>query len=370
VAGFGFDAAVWEMWPPLTAGATLVLPRDTGDVEQLLRWWEQEPLDISFLPTPLAEYAFAHGIVNRGLETLLIGGDRLRQLPSGPLPFALVNNYGPTESAVVATSGEVDHRLHIGRPIANTRIHIVDAGGRLSPIGVVGEILVSGKSVARGYLNRPELTAERFVESAGERMYRTGDLGRWLEDGTIEFLGRNDFQVKIRGYRIELGEIESRLSGHDAVDEAIVVAREERLIAYYVGRETSAGELREHLGVTLPEVMLPAAFVRLESMPLTANGKIDRSALPLPDALGSRGYEPPRGEIETAIAAIWAEVLQVERVGRNDNFFELGGHSLTAVTVIERMRQQELHIEIRALFAAPTLAEVAAAVEQIEEVRL
>jgi aryl carrier-like protein len=239
--------------------------------------------------------------------------------------------------------------------------------------------------VARGYLNRPELTAERFlkdpfVEKAGARIYKTGDLGRWREDGTIEFLGRNDFQVKIRGFRIELGEIEARLAEHAGVREAVVIAREDsrgekRLVAYYTAAQSDgeqpgereeavvgAEQLRTHLAERLPEYMVPAAYVRLEEMPLTANGKLDRKALPAPeaDAYAVRGYEAPVGEMETALAGIWAEVLHVERVGRHDNFFELGGHSLLAVTLIERMQRMGLEVDVRALFARPTLAGLAA----------
>jgi len=237
-------------------------------------------------------------------------------------------------------------------------------------VGVTGELYVGGAGVARGYLNRPELTAERFLDDpfvAGERMYKTGDLGRWLADGTIEFLGRNDFQVKIRGFRIELGEIEARLGEHEAVREAVVIAREAngdvRLVAYYVGEEVDAALLRAHLGSTLPDYMLPAAYVRLETMPLTTNGKLDRKALPAPEgyAYAAREYEAPVGETEIALAEIWAEVLGLERVGRHDNFFENGGHSLLVVMLIERMRRKGLHADVRAIFATPTIAELATA---------
>ena len=202
-------------------------------------------------------------------------------------------------------------------------------------------------------------------------MYRTGDVGRWQADGNIEFLGRNDYQVKIRGYRIELGEIEARLQEQEGVKEAVVVAREDepgdkRLVAYYTvsgaqEESTGAGELRGWLSEKLPEYMVPAAYVRMEAMPLTPNGKLDRKALPAPEgeAYGVREYEAPRGETEQKLAGIWAEVLKVERVGRHDNFFELGGHSLLAVTLIERMRRQGLKVDVRALFATPTLAELA-----------
>ena len=250
-------------------------------------------------------------------------------------------------------------------------------------MGVGGELYIGGAGVARGYLNRPELTAERFLRDpfateAGARMYKTGDLGRWLADGNIEFLGRNDLQVKIRGYRIELGEIEAVLAQHAAVRDAVVVAREDpggdkRLVAYYTCAEAGeqnerawgAEQLRAHILAKLPEYMVPAAYVRLESLPLTPNGKLDRKALPAPeaDAYVVRGYEAPEGEIETILAGIWAEVLKLERVGRHDNFFELGGHSLLAVTLVERIRRMGLPVDVKALFATPTLAELAAAVD-------
>jgi aryl carrier-like protein len=242
-------------------------------------------------------------------------------------------------------------------------------------VGVTGELYIGGAGVARGYLNRPELTAARFLkdpftDDPNARMYRTGDLGRWLADGNIEFLGRNDFQVKIRGFRIELGEIEARLSEHEGVQEAVVLAREDtpgdkRLVAYYTAREQNSGgteALRAHLAAKLPEYMVPAAYVRLESLPLTANGKLDRKALPAPegDAYVVRQYEAPQGAIEELLAGIWAELFNRERVGRHDNFFELGGHSLMAVTLVERLARAGLKADVRALFGTPTLAELAA----------
>ena len=237
---------------------------------------------------------------------------------------------------------------------------------------------LAGAGVARGYLNRPELTAERFVAdpfstAADARMYRTGDLGRWRSDGNIEFLGRNDFQVKIRGFRIELGEIEARAAACAGVREAVVVAREDepgdkRLVAYVTaqaGAELSAAQLRSELSSVLPEYMIPSAFVRLEALPLTPNGKLDRKGLPAPDqtSVASAAYEAPVGEMESAIARIWQELLQLERVGRHDNFFELGGHSLLAVRLVSRLRQQfGVEVALREVFAQPTLQGVAQAV--------
>ena len=251
-------------------------------------------------------------------------------------------------------------------------------------MGVAGEIYVGGAGVARGYLKRAGLTAERFMpdpyaEELGARMYRTGDLGRWLEDGNIEFVGRNDDQVKIRGYRIEMGEIEARLTEHEQVRESVVVVREDgngemRLVAYVVAEsEPDAGELagrlRAYLASRLPEYMVPAAYVRLEKMPLTPNGKLDRKALPEPEGKGhaQRIYEAPRGEMEEKLASLWQELLGVEHVGRQDHFFELGGHSLMAVQLVERLRRLNLQIEMRALFTTPVLSELAATLDRYRE---
>jgi len=262
------------------------------------------------------------------------------------------------------------------------RVYILDTHGEPVPVGVVGELYIGGAGVARGYLNRPELTAERFlmdpfVGDGRARMYKTGDLGRWLADGTIEFLGRNDFQVKIRGFRIELGEIEARLAEHTRVREAVVIATEDglgdkRLVAYYTCAEGTDGgigaeELHGYLVGMLPEHMVPAAYVRLDRLPLTLNGKLDRKALPVPegDAYVVRGYEAPLGETETVLAGIWAELLKLERVGRHDNFFELGGHSLLAVRVIARLRKRlKVEVSISEMFSHPVLSDLALAVDR------
>ncbi len=283
----------------------------------------------------------------------------------------------------IAISIPEGQTIPIGRPISNTQIYLLDSHGQPVPIGVAGEMYIGGDGVARGYLNRPELTAEKFIPDPfsaepGARMYKTGDLARYLPDGNIEFLGRNDFQVKIRGFRIELGEIEARLLEYPGIREAVVLAREDSprrqtagsVLHHCCHRRSRAkiawepSVLRAHLTESLPEYMVPAAYVELASLPLTPNGKLDRKALPAPDgaAYAARGYEAPEGEIETTLARIWAEMLHLERVGRHDNFFELGGHSLLAVSLINRMRQEGLYADVRDIFVSPTLAALAATV--------
>jgi len=300
----------------------------------------------------------------------------------------LHNLYGPTEAAIDVTAWECPrgyrgNNVPIGRPLGNTQIYILDPHSQPVPVGVPGEIHIAGVQVARGYLHRPELTAERFVKDpfardARARMYKTGDLGRWLSDGTIEYLGRNDQQVKIRGFRIELGEIEAALRKQDDVMEAVVLAREDqpgdkRLAAYYTGKEEIGAEvLRAHLAAKLPDYMVPAVYVYLQAWPLTLNGKLDRKALPAPDgdAYAKQDYEEPQGKMESVLAAIWADVLNVEQVGRHDNFFELGGGSLLAVSLLERMRKRGLIADVRALFAAPTPAGLAEVTREMVEIRL
>ncbi|WP_347905415.1 amino acid adenylation domain-containing protein [Pseudomonas purpurea] len=376
VAGFGFDAMAWEVWPALCAGATLHLPPahdGNEDIDALLNWWRAQPLDVSFLPTPVAEYAISQGLEHPTLRTLLVGGDRLRQF-SKVQRFALINNYGPTEATVVATSGriEVGQTLHIGKPMANAKVYLLDEQMRPVPVGVAGELYVGGAGVARGYLNRPELTAERFLTDPFStekeaRMYRTGDLARWLADGNIEYLGRNDDQVKIRGVRIELGEIEAKLAALESVKEAVVLVREGRLVAYVTEHTPlEIEQLRTQLQATLPSYMLPSAYVKLDNLPLTANGKLDRKALPEPglDALICRGYEAPQGALETLLAQIWAEVLKVERVGRHDCFFELGGHSLLAIRLVNLLEEADLHVSLAELFQHARVEAIASMLSQ------
>jgi amino acid adenylation domain-containing protein len=377
VAGPGFDASVWETWPPLTAGASLHAPPPDVVLSppSLLAWMAERGITVAFLPTPMAERVLSEPVpADLSLRTLLTGGDRLSLRPAPDLPFVLVNHYGPTESTVVATSGGVSpagyRAPHIGSPIANVRVHLLDRGLGPVPPGVPGQLCVAGPGLARGYRGRPGLTADRFVPDPlggpGERLYLTGDLARRLPDGEIEFLERLDQQVKIRGYRIELGEIEAVLTAHPEVETAVVLARDDmpgdrRLVAYFVPAPEQApdvAELRGFLGLRLPPYMIPAAFVLLPALPLTANGKVDRRALPVPGlSLGAAEPIPPRTPLEREVANVWREVLGVERVGVEDNFWELGGHSLLATKVLSRLCDSVgLDLPLQALFEAPTLA--------------
>ncbi len=303
----------------------------------------------------------------------------------------LHNHYGPTETHVVTAltlagkASEWPSVPPIGRPIQNTQIYVLNSQRQPVPIGAAGEIYVGGAGVARGYLNREALTHECFVavpftNGSEVRLYRTGDSGRWREDGTLDYLGRNDQQVKVRGYRIELSEIEAQVSEHPDVKGVVVVAREDvpgekRLVAYVTERSDtrlSAESLRAHLRLTLPEHMIPSAFVVLQGLPTSPNGKVDRRALPTPEAgaYASRDYEPPQGELEQRLVRIWQQVLNVDRVGRGDSFFELGGDSLTAMRVLMRIQSSlSLEIPLSALFRFPTLRELSTHVGAIRRAR-
>jgi amino acid adenylation domain-containing protein/non-ribosomal peptide synthase protein (TIGR01720 family) len=398
LAGMAFDAAVWEVWPYLTVGASLYLiePDTLNSPAQLRNWLLSKEISICFVPTPLAEELLSlEWPPNPPLRIMLTGGDKLHKYPSPSIPFKFVNNYGPTENSVVSTSGligpngqETLSSPSIGRPIANTQAYIFDQHLQPVPIGVPGELHVSGDGLARGYLNRPDLTEEKFIlnpcsnepgacpePSRRARLYKTGDLARYLPNGEIEFLGRIDHQVKIRGFRIELGEIESVLTQHPHIREAVVIAREDtpgnkRLVAYVVqakgeGQKANTTELREYLKKTLPEYMIPSAFVMLESIPLTPNGKVDRRALPVPDRSGlEEGYVMPRTPAEKLLAGIWAEVLGLNQVGIHDNFFELGGDSILSIQIIARARKAGLQLNPSHLFQYQTVAELAPVAEK------
>ena len=379
-----FDLSIYECFVPLVCGGTVHV---VADALSLIHQREAVSL-VNTVPSAIAS-VLEHEALPCCACTVNLAGEPLKAVLIGRLleqrqVRRVCNLYGPTETTTYSTwismEGVEEVVESIGRPIANTKIYVLDGKQRPVPQGAVGEIYIGGAGVARGYLNRPKLTGERFLRdpftrNKEGRMYRTGDLGRYLGDGNLEFLGRNDQQVKIRGFRIELGEIEARLAEHAVVREAVVVAREEekgekRLVAYVVAREERDGGelaamLRTHLVGILPEYMVPAAFVSLKELPLTPNGKLDRKALPAPEggAYAQRIYEAPQGEIEESLANLWQELLGVERVGRQDHFFELGGHSLLAVRLQARIwKVLGVELPVAVLFARPTLERLAEAV--------
>ncbi len=403
-----FDTSVEEIFPTLLAGATLVMrgPEAAISVAELVELLAGSGVTVVDLPTAywhqwVSELERGWSEIPESLRLVIVGGEKAlaeryaawRREVGGRV--RVMNTYGPTETTVISTwytLGEEDasgeRELPIGRPIANTRVYILDEGMRLVPVGVTGELYIGGVGLARGYLGRPELTAERFVPdpfsgNSGARLYRTGDLARYREDGAIEFLGRADSQVKIRGFRVEPGEIESALVGHPRVRQAVVVAREEGagqkgLVAYCdVGEDAESGiaaemvaELRGYLRQKLPDYMVPGAFVLLPALPLSASGKVDSEALPEPAGgrLGSSvEYEAPRSQTEELLAGIWQELLGLERVGVGDNFFELGGHSLLATQMVSRIREAfGVTLPLRRLFEEPTVAGLAMAIEEVK----
>jgi len=392
LAGLGFDAAGWELWPYLAAGASVHLADDiTRASAELLRdWLVAQAVTVSFVPTPIAERLLALKWPARTpLRALLTGGDTLRRYPPADLPFVLVNNYGPTECTVVATSGVVQSPQgpsappSIGSAVLNTQVYVLDE--HLSPVppGTIGEIFIGGAGVARGYHRRPELTARRFIlnpfDDRAGRLYRTGDLGRWRPDGNIDFLGRIDDQIKIRGYRIEPSEIVGTLNRHPDIRESLVLARknargDSSLVAYVVvgaGAAPTISSLRKFLRTSLPEYMVPEAFVRVDSFPLTPHGKVDRQALPAPapaNTLTDDSGAAPATLTERRVARILAGLLNRNEIGRDDNFFLLGGHSLLGAQLIARLRHAfGVEIPLQRLFEGPTVAALAAEVERQTE---
>jgi amino acid adenylation domain-containing protein len=394
LARVGFDADVWEIWPYLASGASLHVPDEEiiRQPESLQSWMIENEITITFAPTPMAERLIAlRWPANTSLRVMLTGGDTLHVSPPTDLPFLLVNNYGPTECTVVATSGlvsakQTSNRLPpIGRAIANTEIYLLDDSLDPVPAGTPGEIYIGGANVARGYRNRPELTAERFVPNPfndnSDRLFKTGDLAEQLPDGQFVFLGRLDEQIKIRGFRIEPNEIIAALNAHPAISQSIVVAREitpddRRLAAYFVANASrpALAELRDFLSARLPAYMVPAMFVALESMPLTPNGKVDRAALPEPDSentLRDQELREPRTEIEKLVAGILAPLLGVEAVDVEANFFSLGGHSLLGIQLISRVRDcLGIDLSLRTVFEAPSVVDLSAEIEQILRAKL
>ncbi|KQZ30950.1 hypothetical protein ASD58_30105 [Duganella sp. Root1480D1] len=405
-ASFGFDSSVVEIFPALSSGGALVL-RPASMVAPdgaFVAFLEKHGVTEVNLPTSFwhqwtQEVAEGRCLPPASLRLVVIGGEKAerRHMASwfaalGERRCPCINTYGPTEATVYVTAVAYDSlqslpdgEIPIGRPVGRARLHLLDPLGQVVPLGVSGEIHIAGPVVARGYLGREELSRERFLadpfdDAAAARMYKTGDVGRWLPDGNIEFLGRNDFQVKLRGYRIELGEIEARLAACQAVREAVVIAREDRqghkqLVAYIVpqpGQVVDPAALRAEIGNSLAEYMVPSAMVSLDAIPRTNHGKLDRDALPEPDhaALSTTPYEAPQGEIETVLASIWQRLLGMEQVGRNDHFFELGGHSLLATQLVARVRAEcAVDLPLMTVFQTPTLAALAAAVASLQIAR-
>ncbi|HSK76672.1 MAG TPA: amino acid adenylation domain-containing protein, partial [Thermoanaerobaculia bacterium] len=382
-----FDAATFEIWGALLNGAELsVLPAGPTSLEELGLLVERRGITTLWLTAGLF-HPMVDGPVRRlaGVRTLLAGGEavsasHVRRLLETLPGVAFVNGYGPTENTTftcchrVEAAEEVSAPLPIGKPVAGTRVVLLDRDLRPVPPGVPGELCTGGDGLARGYASRPDLTAPTFVpdpEGVGERLYRTGDLARWRPDGTLEFLGRRDHQVKIRGFRIEPGEIEAMLASHPAVGQAAVLVREDRpgdrrLVAFVEGAGDTAG-LRAFLKDRLPGFMVPSALVWLDALPLTGNGKVDRRALAeLPAGSEAReGAAPPRTPVEEGIAAIWSEVLGAGAVSRDDDFFERGGHSLLATQVVSRLRETfAVELPLRDFFSFPRLADLAVRVEE------
>ncbi|WP_367127291.1 non-ribosomal peptide synthase/polyketide synthase [Saccharothrix sp. HUAS TT1] len=369
-----FDASVLELCMAWPAGAALVVPPPgplLGD--QLAEVVNGHGVTHALIP-PVA-LATVPDVKLPTFRTLVVGGDAcsadlVRRWAPGR---RMVNAYGPTESTVVTSwSGPLEPggAPPIGRPVPGTRVHVLDGELQPVPVGVPGELYVSGVGLARGYLDRPGLTASRFLANpfgpAGSRMYRTGDVARWTAAGELEFVGRVDEQVKIRGFRIELGEVETALLRHPDVREAVVVARADarghkRLVAYVVGEVGQPDGVREFLGESLPDYLVPSAFVPLAALPISPNGKVDRAKLPEPDfgALGGADHVAPDGPVEEALAAVWADVLNVPRVGARDNFFTLGGDSILSMQVVARARQAGYRFATRDLFAHQTVASLA-----------
>ena len=395
-ASFSFDASVWDIVMALCSGAELHLIGGDAhrDASVLFDYFADHRITHATLPPAMLQ---GRPDLERlaVLETLVLAGElpKAELIAALPLSVAVFNAYGPTEATVCATAwrrpaGFVDGAVPIGRPIANARIYLLDDLGGPVPRGAVGEIWIGGAGVARGYLNRVDLTAERFATdpfASGEdaRMYRTGDLGRYRPDGDIEFLGRNDHQVKIRGFRIELGEIEARLAALDGVRDSAVLARrtthgDTTLTAYVVPAEGVgavgpwSAQLRAHLQACLPDYMVPSAILCLPALPLTPNGKVDRNAVPAPDdgAFSRRTYAAPQGEREFELAAIWSELLGIDRIGRNDHFFELGGQSLLIVRLLDRLQRRGFTTNARTVFVKPVLHELAASLHRLDEVAI
>ena len=400
LASPGFDAAVWEIWPYLTAGASLyVVDEANRTAPAALRdWIVRTGITISFVPTVLAESMIGlQWPAKSAFRVLLTGADTLRRYAPHDLPFALINNYGPTECTVVATSGRIHPKKSsdkqsnalpsIGRPIDGVTVYVVDEQLQRVPDGTAGELLIGGRGVGRGYLNAPELTAEKFLPDLfsgdpGAHLYRTGDLGRLLPDGQIAFMGRLDDQIKVMGHRIEPNEIVTVLNRHPEIEASFVCAYtdpsgDQRLVAYVVpttDMPPKPGDLRSYMGSYLPSHMLPSAFLQLSQLPLSPHGKLDRAALPPPTAeniLRDDSVEAPQSPIEEHLSVVLSGLLGVPRVGSEDNFFTLGGHSLMGAQLIAKIRENfGVELSLRCLFDEPTPRGMSAEIERLIHARL
>ncbi len=392
---FSFDVSLWEFFWPLMAGSTLAIARPKGhmDPDYLLETINQlNVTKLHFVPSMLSAMLIASvGKSCQNVKQVFCSGEALslqhvNDFPSVFTHSELHNLYGPTEASVDVSYwdclGEEKRyaSVPIGKPISNIQLHVLDEQCRLVPQGVVGELHIGGVGLARGYLNREELTAEKFIPSPfstlpSERLYKTGDLVRWLPDGNLEYLGRIDHQVKLRGFRIELGEIENTILSLDAIKEAVVLVKElnneQQLIAYIVinpdcsvGTDTVQQQVRERLGVSLPEYMVPAIFMAIDAVPVTPNGKVDRRALPEPSFSESVPFEAPRTQTEITLANIWMSLLNAVEVGRNSNFFNLGGHSLLAARLNLQLQEHfSVELPLRALFEYKTLADLGTVID-------
>ncbi|WP_416043140.1 fengycin non-ribosomal peptide synthetase FenE [Bacillus halotolerans] len=388
-SSLGFDVVTFEILGPLLNGAALHLTdKETFlDSHQLKRYIEQNGITTMWLTASLFNHLTEQNEKTFSrLINLIIGGEALsashvNRIKQACPELSIWNGYGPTENTTFSTCFHIEklyeHSIPIGRPIGNSTAFILNKWGMLQPIGAVGELCVGGDGVARGYLGRPDLTKEKFVPNPfapGEQMYRTGDLARWLPDGTIEYVGRADDQVKIRGYRVELGEIESALRHIDGVKEAAALARtgqlgSKELYAYISVKEgTDAEQVRTHLSQKLPGYMMPAYVIEMDALPLTANGKLNRKALPEPDITSKQTYVPPRNDLEEQLAIIWQEVLGTQRIGIEDSFFELGGDSIKALQVSARLGRYGWSLHASDLFRHPNIKDLSAVIRKTERV--
>ncbi|QDX94147.1 amino acid adenylation domain-containing protein [Brevibacillus laterosporus] len=376
-AGFGFDATVWEIFPTLMSGATLYILEEEArkDLHLLHTYMEENQITVAFLPTPICEQ-FMY-VDNHSLRLVVTGGDKLKSYKK--TNYTVANNYGPTENTVVTTSCFVQEgitNIPIGKPIYNTRAYVCNTENQLQPIGVEGELCISGSGLSKGYLYNEALTKEKFVDNpfrSGEKMYRTGDIVKWLPDGNLQYIGRIDRQAKIRGFRIELGEIENRLLQHQAVFETVVVLKDDKknnpyLCAYMVldGTSCSIEDIREYLREHLAEYMVPTYLIPLSSLQLTQNGKIDLQALPDPKVSRSKEefIELPRNEVEKILTDVWKDILGIDEVGVNDHFFSMGGDSIKAIQISSRMHTYGMQVLVKDILEQHTIRKLQLFVKQ------